>query len=74
MHVNVKVPQELYRRATEIAAAENMPVDNFLASAIEERLFAFERLKEKASCGNYEKFLHIMSKVPPADPPDYDRL
>jgi hypothetical protein len=74
MHVNVKVPEELYRRATEIAAAENISVDDLFASAFENRLSEFERLKEKASNGSYEKFVHVMSKVPAADPPDYDRL
>jgi hypothetical protein len=37
-------------------------------------LSEFERLKEKASNGSYEKFVHVMSKVPAADPnPDWLR-
>ena len=74
MNVSFNVPEELYRRATEVAAAENISVGDLFASAFEERLLEFERLKEKASHGSYEKFLRIMSKVPAVEPPEYDRL
>jgi len=74
MNVSVSIPEELYRRATEVAAAENIPVDDLFAVAFEERLLEFERLKEKASHGSYQRFLRVMSKVPGAEPPDYDRL
>jgi hypothetical protein len=74
MNVTVNVPEDLYRRATEVAVAENISVDDLFASAFEERLLEFERLKEKASRGSYEKFLRVMSKVPAVEPPDYDRI
>jgi hypothetical protein len=34
----------------------------------------FERLKEKAARGSYEKFRQLMAKVPAVRPPEYDRL
>jgi len=74
MNVSVNVPEELYRRATEVATAENMSVDDLFASAFEQRLLEFERLKDKASRGSYQKFLRVMSKVPAVEPPDHDRL
>jgi hypothetical protein len=74
MNVSVNVPEELYRRAAEVAEAENISVDDLFASAFEERLLEFERLKEKASHGSYERFLRVMAKIPSAEPPEYDRL
>jgi hypothetical protein len=74
MNVSVSVPEELYRRAAEVAAAENVSVDDLFASAFEERLLEFERLKEKATKGSYEKFLRVMSRVPAVEPPEQDRL
>ncbi len=62
MNVSVSIPEELYRRAVEIAEAENVSVDELFTSAFEERVLEFERLKEKASRGSYEKFLRVMSK------------
>ena len=74
MSVSVNIPEELYRRASEIAAAENISVGDLFASAFEERLLELERLKEKASHGSYEKFLRVMSKIPALEPPESDRL
>ncbi len=73
MSVSVNVPEELYRRAAEVAASENISVDELFASAFEERVLEFERLKERAARGSYEKFLRVMSKVPAVEPPEYDR-
>jgi len=48
MSVSVNVPEELYRRAAEVAAAENVSVDDLFASAFDARLLELERFKEKA--------------------------
>jgi len=74
MSVSVNVPEELYRRTAEVAAAENVSVDDLFASAFEERLLELERPKEKAARGSYEKFLRVLSKVPAVEPPEYDRV
>jgi hypothetical protein len=74
MSVSVNIPDELYRRASEIAAAEKISVDDVFASTFEERLLELERLKEKASHGSYGKFLRVMSKIPAVEPPESDRL
>ena len=74
MSVSVNVPEELYRRASEVATAENISVDDLFASAFEERLLEFERLKEKACHGSYQKFLRLMSKTPAVQPPENDTL
>jgi hypothetical protein len=74
MNMNVSIPEELYRRATAIAAEEKVSVDELFASAFEERLVELERLKARAERGRYERFLRAMSKVPAAKPADYDSL
>ena len=74
MSVSVNIPEELYRRASEVAAAENVSVDDLFASAFEERILEFERLKEKAYRGSYEKFVRVMAKVPAVEPAEHDRL
>ena len=72
--MSVNNPEELCRRASEIAAEEKISVDDLFASAFEEHLLELERLKEKASQGSYEKFLRVMSKIPAVEPPESDRL
>jgi hypothetical protein len=74
MTLQISVSDEIYRRAAEIAAQENVSVEVLFASAFEERLLEFERLKRRAARGSREKFLRVMDKVPDVAPPDYDRL
>ncbi|HVY91842.1 MAG TPA: hypothetical protein VHA14_03800 [Bryobacteraceae bacterium] len=74
MSVSINIPDELYRRAIEVAASQHVSVDDLFASAFEERLLEFERLKEKASRGSYARFVRVMSKAPAVEPPEYDRL
>jgi len=74
MNLTINVSDELYRRAAEVAAVENVSIEDLFASAFEERVLEFERLKEKAAKGSYEKFLQVMSKVPPNKPAELDRL
>ncbi|MEP6716830.1 MAG: hypothetical protein ABJC09_14760 [Terriglobia bacterium] len=74
MNVNLNIPEELYRRATEVAAAESISVDDLFASAFEERIVEFERLKEKAFRGSYKKFMRVMAKVPAVEPQEHDRF
>jgi hypothetical protein len=74
MNLTINVSEELYRRAAEIAAQESVSVEELIAAAFEERLVEFERLKERAARGSYDKFRRVMSKVPPVEPPEYDRL
>jgi hypothetical protein len=74
MNVTINIPEELYQRAKQIAAEENVSVEDLFASAFEERVLESERLKERASLGSYEKFRRVMAKIPPVEPPECDRL
>jgi hypothetical protein len=74
MNLTINIPEELYENAKQIAAAENVSVEQLFASAVEERILEFERLKEKAERGSYEKFRQVMAKVPAAQPTEYDRI
>jgi hypothetical protein len=74
MNLTIDVPDELYRRATQIAAEENVSVEDLFSSAFEERIIEFERLKEKAERGSYDRFRQVMAKIAPVEPAESDRL
>jgi len=74
MNLTINVPDEIYRLAVEVAAVEKVSIEELFASAFEERVLEFERLREKAAKGSFEKFLRVMSKIPPSEPPPEDRL
>jgi hypothetical protein len=74
MNLTIHIADELYRRAAEVAAAENVAVEDLFAAAFEERLLELERLQERAAKGSYDRFRRVMSKASPAEPPEEDRL
>jgi hypothetical protein len=54
MNLTINISHELYRRAEQVAAQENVSVEELIAAAFEERLVEFERLKDRAARGSYE--------------------
>jgi predicted transcriptional regulator len=73
MSVSVRVPEELYQKAVEIAQAQRVSVDDVFASAFAEQESAWERLQQRASRSSHEKFLAALDEVPDVEPDDYDR-
>jgi hypothetical protein len=73
MSVSVRVPEELYQKAVEIAQAQRVSVDEVFASAFAEQSSAWERLQQRAARGSREKFLAALDEVPDVEPDDYDR-
>jgi len=74
MSVNISVPEELYRKACEIAAAQNRSVDEVFSSAFAGQMEEWERLKARASRGDRGKFLEVLNRVPDVEAEDFDRL
>jgi hypothetical protein len=74
MNLTINVAEKLYESAKQIAAAENVSVEELFASAFEERVLEFERLKDKAARGSYEKFRQVMAKIPAVEANERDRL
>ena len=73
----VSVPDSLMRYVSELAKREGISVDQFVASAIAEKVSAWdglEYLTEKAKRGSREKFLQALSKVPDEEPAEEDRF
>ncbi len=74
MTLQITIANEIYDRAVEIAAEENVSIEVLLASAVEQHLFEIERLKRRAARGSLADFQRVMDKVPDVEPPAYDKL
>ena len=74
MSVSINIPEELYDQARAIAETKNIAVEDVFASAFADHFAAWQRLKERASRGDREKFLAVLERVPDIEPADYDRL
>ena len=74
MTVSIEIPDDIYRQAREIAASQNLSVDDVISSAFIQQMAAWERLKQRAARGSREAFLRVLDKVPDIEPEEYDRI
>ena len=73
--MNVEIPEDLYRRAAEIARVQRVSVDALFASAFVQQMAAWDRMRRRAERGDdRDKFLAVLDKVPDTDPDTEDRI
>ena len=73
----IELPDSLLRRARELAEEEGVALEQFIASALAEKMSAWksaEYLRQRASRGDLSKFKEAMDKVADVEPEEADRL
>lgn len=76
--VFLRLPDSLHKRVREIAARENIAINQFISLALAEKISALiteEYLAKRAKRGSREKYRRVLAKVRDVEPmnPD-DRL
>jgi hypothetical protein len=74
---NIELPDSLLRHARELAEKEGVALEQFIASALAEKMAAWKTvdyLQERASRGDREKFKAAMDKVADVEPEEADRI
>jgi hypothetical protein len=75
--LSLRIPDSLHERVRDIAKRENISINQFVSSAVAEKLSALltqEYLAERAKRGSRQKFKKALSKVKDVGPKDRDRL
>jgi hypothetical protein len=75
--VLIKLPESVMNRLSEIEMKEGITVQQFISSAVNEKLDAFlseAYLEEKARRASREKFMAVLDKAPDVEPEEYDKL
>lgn len=75
--LNAEIPDSLYKQVEQLAAQENISVDQLVAIALAAQVSAWQTkdyLAKKSGQGGWEKFLQVLSKVPDREPEEYDKL
>lgn len=75
--MNIELPDSLLRRAREMAEEEGVPLEQFIASALAEKMAAWKAvdyLKERAARGDRAKFQAAMNSVADTKPEESDQL
>jgi post-segregation antitoxin (ccd killing protein) len=76
-NLNVHIPDSLYKTLQELAGQDGISVDQFISTAIAEKIAALtteKYLEELAERGNRAKYEAVLAKVPDIKPEPYDQL
>jgi hypothetical protein len=74
--LNVQLPNSLYKNLQRLAEQDGISVDQFIATAVAEKLSALATetyLEELANRGSRERYEAVLAKVPDVEPKSYDR-
>ncbi|MEI8157045.1 MAG: toxin-antitoxin system HicB family antitoxin [Burkholderiales bacterium] len=74
--ISIRLPDSLHRLARDIARQDQVSMNQFIASAVAEKVSALateQYLNERAARGSSEKFRAALAQVPPAEPEAFDQ-
>lgn len=75
--LSIRLPNSLHERVRELAKREGVSINQFVATAVAEKLSALmtaEYLNERAKRGSRKKFEAALSRVPDIKAEDHDRI
>ena len=75
--LNVHLPASLHRNLSDLAKREGISVDQFIATAVAEKMSALlteDYLGARALRGSRETYEAALAQVPDVEPEEYDRL
>jgi len=74
--ISIRLPDSLHRLAKDIARQDQVSMNQFIASAVAEKVSALateQYLNERAARGSATEFRAALAQVPDAAPEDFDR-
>jgi hypothetical protein len=75
--LSLRLPESLHKRVRELAAREGISINQFVATAVAEKMSALlteAYLEERAQRGSRERYQAALAEVPDVEPEEYDRL
>ena len=75
--LSLRLPESLHRKLGEIAEREGVSINQFISSAVAEKMSALlteEYLRARAKRASRRKFDAVLAKVPDVEPEAFDRI
>lgn len=75
--LSLRLPDSLHKKARELATRENISINQFITTAVAEKMSALmteDYLAQRAARGRRSKFKRALAKVPSVPADDRDRL
>lgn len=76
-NLRLRLPESLHQAAREMAAKDNISINQFISLALAEKLSALmteDHLRQRAQRGDRDKFERAMAKVAKVKPVEGDEL
>jgi hypothetical protein len=74
MNRTISLPEELLKKAEELAAVERLSLEEFLTTKLSEQFAGLEYLKGRAERASVGKFRAALEHIPDVEPEEYDRF
>lgn len=74
MNRTISLPEEILRKADELAALAHLPVEQFVSARLSEQFAGLEYLMHRADRATAEKFQAALLQIPDAEPEAFDRF
>lgn len=75
--ISLRLPESLHKGARELAKKENISINQFIATAVAEKMSALltgEYLDKRAGRGSRMRFKRALARVADREPEERDRL
>jgi len=75
--LSLRLPDSIHERVKEFAQKEGISINQFIASAVTEKISAFatkDYLERRAKRADINKFEKALSQIPDVEPEEYDKL
>ncbi len=75
--VSIHLPHSLQHKVEEVAQKDGISFDQFVASAVAEKLSAFltaDYLRQRAERSSQDAFEQALAEIPDVEPEAYDKL
>lgn len=76
-NISLRLPDSLHNMAKQIAHQDQVSLNQFIASAVAEKISALTTetyLAQRATQGDRDKFIAILASVPKVEPETFDRF
>ena len=75
--LSLRLPDSIHERVKEFAQKEGISINQFIASAVTEKISAFatkDYLEKRAGRADVNKFEKALSQIPDVEPEEYDKM
>jgi hypothetical protein len=74
MSRTISLPDDLLKRAEELAAFERLSLEEFVSAKLAEQLADLEYLRRRAERASDARFRAALQLIPDAEPAEFDRF